>query len=285
MIDSAGAELTIFAAPKPSRGLIGTIQDNALASWSRLRPRPQIVLIGDEEGIADAAERFDAVHIPSVERNALGTPLLNSIFARAEGVAEADMLCFINADILLFEDFTTALALTRRLGRFLLAGRGSRLEVHETIDPAPAALARVWTQGRLTSDLRSTASAEYFVFPKGLFRAIPRFALGRPGYDLWLLWRARTMQVPVVDATPSVVAVHQEHDYAHVPGGGDARHHGPEATSNRELRGGRFNLDSLRDARYVLRDGRLRRNPLSVARVHHRAWVAKLWLSEKLGRG
>jgi hypothetical protein len=262
--------------PKPFRGLVGAIQENALASWSQLQPQPRLVLVGDEEGVADAAERFAAVHVAAVERNKHGTPLLDSVFDRAEAIAETEVVCFVNADVLLFDDLVQTVELVRRrMHRFLVAGRGWRLD-----PPERAELAAAQTRARRKGRLRSTASAEYFAFPTGLFRAIPPFAVGRSDYDLWLLWRARKMRVPVVDATPSVVAVHQEHGYDHVPGGRWTARVGPEARSNRALRG-RFNFDSLRDARYVVRDGRLRRNPLSVASVHHRAWVAKLWLAAR----
>src|SRR6266853_4649960 len=45
--------LTIFASAKPFHGHTGVIQRNAIASWTRLRPRPEIILFGNEPGVAE----------------------------------------------------------------------------------------------------------------------------------------------------------------------------------------------------------------------------------------
>ena len=208
-----------------------------------------------------------------VERNEYGTPLLNSVLAVAEAHADGGVACFVNADVMLFGDFVDALAkVGETFDRFLMAGRGWRLD-----PPAPATdLAAVRQSAREEANLRSTASAEYFAYTPGLFGEVPPFALGRfGGYDLWLLWRARDLGVPVVNASRDVVAVHQEHGYDHIDGGAAAQAMGAEAKRNRELVAWWTHIDSLRDARYLLDGGRLRRNALSVGAVHHKAWMLK----------
>ena len=47
--------LTIFSIPKPFIGHVGVIQMNALRSWTFLDPKCEIVIFGDEPGIAEAA--------------------------------------------------------------------------------------------------------------------------------------------------------------------------------------------------------------------------------------
>ena len=73
--------LTIFSVPKPFAGDAAVIQRNALASWSRLPGPVQMLLFGDEDGVAAAAAEFGALHIPGVAQNAYGTPLLDSVNA------------------------------------------------------------------------------------------------------------------------------------------------------------------------------------------------------------
>ena len=46
---------TIFTIPKPFQGHIGTIQRNAIQSWTLLHPRPEIILFGSEAGTAQVA--------------------------------------------------------------------------------------------------------------------------------------------------------------------------------------------------------------------------------------
>jgi hypothetical protein len=264
--------VTLCAVPKPFAGAAATIQENALRSWAALDPRPRIVLAGDEDGVEAAAGRWAATHVPEVERSEHGTPLLHSVLAIAEAHADG-VACFINADIMLFGDFLDALSkVTERFDRFLMAGRGWRLD-----PPAPNAdLATVRHAARDAANLRRTASVEYFAFTPGLFGEVPPFALGRyGGYDLWLLWRARELAEPVVDASREVVAVHQEHGYEHIDGGIEVQKTGPEAVRNRELIGWWTHIDSLRDARYLLDGGRIRRNRLAIGSVHRHAWMVK----------
>ena len=51
----SAAVLTLFTVPKPFRGHVGDIQRNAIESWRALRPSVQVVLVGDEDGVAEAA--------------------------------------------------------------------------------------------------------------------------------------------------------------------------------------------------------------------------------------
>ena len=70
--------LTIFTAPKPfTNPHIATIQRNAIRSWLAL-PEVEVVLIGEEAGMAEVAVELGVRHIPDVKRNASGTPLMRS---------------------------------------------------------------------------------------------------------------------------------------------------------------------------------------------------------------
>src|SRR5436190_23067843 len=97
--------LTIFATLKPFRDSAALIQRNAILSWTRLKPRPEVMLIGNEAGVAEFAREHSLRHVPEMERNAYGTPLVSSIFAQAERHAEGDRLAYVNADIILLNDF------------------------------------------------------------------------------------------------------------------------------------------------------------------------------------
>jgi hypothetical protein len=72
---------------------------------------------------------------------------------------------------------------------------------------------------------------DYFMFPRGLFTDLPPFAIGRPGYDPWLIWRAADLGAQIVDATRFLPAIHQRHDYSHV-GSREAAFSGVEAKRN-----------------------------------------------------
>ena len=47
---------TFFTTAKPFRGHNGIIQRNALKSWMLLHPDAEVILFGDEEGVAGTAK-------------------------------------------------------------------------------------------------------------------------------------------------------------------------------------------------------------------------------------
>ncbi|HEY6221558.1 MAG TPA: glycosyl transferase family 2, partial [Candidatus Eisenbacteria bacterium] len=126
--------LTIFTVPKPFDGHIGIIQRNAIQSWRHLRPACQILLCGDEAGTAETAATLGVDRIAAVERNEFGTPLLSSVFAAVEASAAHDLLCYVNADILLLSDFTEAASrIIASKPRFLMVGQRWDLDVTEQL--------------------------------------------------------------------------------------------------------------------------------------------------------
>jgi hypothetical protein len=158
------------------------------------------------------------LHIPELERNEYGTPMLPSVFRTAEAAASHPFMCYINADIILMSDFMLgAQRVMQDMGgqRFLLFGRRWDIELPELLDFRRddwerEVRARVRAQGKLVG------CPDYFLYPKGLWAEIPPFALGRAAWDNWLIYAARAMQVPVIEATPTLTVVHQAHDYSHL---------------------------------------------------------------------
>jgi hypothetical protein len=279
--------LTILTIPKPFVGQIGEIQRNALESWLGLRNDVQIVLIGDELGIAEVAREAGVQHVGGVEKSKSGTPRLDSAFSLVETVARFPLWSLINADIVLLDDFRPAVdRVAKACGQFVMVGECRDLPVAGRMRLQEGAVReqlrfRALAEGRL----RGYAALDYFVFPRGLFDPLPPFLIGRANFDNWLVWRARSRGYPVVDATRSVVAVHQSHDYSHVAGGRDEAYSGEEATHNLSLAGVQNNPFLRSDTFYTLDDathrlyGRGRPIPYlgSKFRLHARArftgWV------------
>jgi hypothetical protein len=251
--------ITFFTLPKPFEGHSGTIQRNALRSWLRVAPDVQVIAIGESD------PTLGVEHVQDVARNEYGTPLLDSAFAIAEDHARHDVLCFANADILLPSSLASAVAIAASRTPFLVVGECWNVRVDGETDAVPVG-------GRK----RGADAIDYFVYSRGLYRQLPPFAVGRPAFDNWLIWFARTSGATVIDATARVHAVHQDHSYAHV-GSLDEVRRGPEAARNRQLAGGgRARLYSRFDATHRLLGTRLVPNPLGVARVGEtvrRAWA------------
>jgi hypothetical protein len=84
--------------------------------------------------------------------------------------------------------------------------------------------------------------------------------IGRVGWDNWLVWRARKSGHVVIDATPAVTAIHQNHDYAYHPQGAAGVWSDEQARQNFELAGGSRCLFTIEDATHrVTADGISRR--------------------------
>jgi hypothetical protein len=245
--------ITLFAIPKPFVGHIGVIQRNAVQSWTRLRPACEVLLIGNDPGVAEAAAEWGVRHIRDVARNAYGTPLLDSAFRLAAENAHRSLLCYINADIMLTSDFLRAAEL-RGSGRFLMVGQRWDVDLKTAWDFSgedweKRLLCYVREQGRL----HPPAGSDYFLFPAGdALGQLPSFAVGRPGWDNWFLQNARRQGVPLVDATAVTTVIHQNHDYRHVPEGKGNAYDGPEGQRNFELAGSMPLLYTVEDATHRL---------------------------------
>jgi len=293
--------LTFFTTAKPFRGHSAIIQRNSLKSWTLLRPDVEVILFGDEEGAAEAAEELRIRHERHVARNEFGTNRLDSMFLRAQEIARHELLCYANCDILLMQDFCDALKrVSESHGHFLMVGRRRDTNITTRIDFAsPDWETRLRARALLEGTRRGPEWIDYFAFPRGPSGAnVPAFAVGRPFWDNWFVWRALASKYPVVDVSAVVLAVHQNHDYCHHPRGRSGVLHGPESSRNHRLAGGWRHLRTIADANEVLCAGGLRPNGvryLSTARryarqagrillfaILQRAWFSLLGLTRPL---
>ena len=279
--------LTLFTTAKPFLGHNGIIQRNALRSWKMLHPDVEILVFGNDEGSAEACAEIGVRHEPFVGRNEFGTVLVSSMFARAQEMARHDVLCFVNCDIILLQDFTRAVSRIRAaLPRFVMVGRRWDTEISEPID----FLSTNWEQQIRQRALKAKSRRDrwwidYFIFSRGFFGAdMPPFAIGRTSWDNWLAWKGWESGC-LVDASPSIVAVHQNHDYGHHPEGTKGVWKGEEARRNFELSGGWDQLRTIADATFVLKNGRVksnrRRHWFALPRQSKeakRALIYELWL-------
>lgn len=230
--------ITLFSIPKPFHGHIGVIQTNAIQSWLHLYPACEVILLGNEEGTAEIASSLGIRHIPDVEHNEYGTPLVSSIFSIAQDIASHQLMCYVNADIILMSDFLSAVQQLDRHS-FLMVGQRWDVDFNELVNFDDTQWeSQLQTCVAEYGKLHPRTGIDYFVFPRGLYQGIPPFAIGRTGWDNWFAYRARLLKIPVIDATKAITAIHQNHGYSH-PMGKVGIWKGPEAKQNIELMGGR----------------------------------------------
>jgi hypothetical protein len=260
--------ITLFSAPKPfTDPHIATIQRNAIRSWELL-PDAEVLLLGDEAGLAEAAQELGARHLPQVARNEKGTPLISSMFRLARENSGSPLLGIINADILLLPDFVQAAREASALKeRFVLLSQRWDLDVTQPLDFSDGWPGRLAAEAHTRGALHRPAGSDFFLFPRACYTEIPDFAIGRAGWDNWMIYHARREGWPVIDCTPSATIIHQNHDYSHLPGG--QSHYGlPETDENIRLAGGEAEIRyTILDSTHRLVNGRLVRPRLSRPRL------------------
>jgi len=266
--------LTLFAIPKHFRGHFAVIQRNAILSWTRLTPRPEILLFGNEEGTAEIAAELGLRHFPEVKRNEFGTPLLDDLFRQAEQHASTPLLGYVNGDIILTNDFCDALVRVRaKYERFMMVGRRWDLDWDQPLDVSQAGWAESMRERALAANVQRPGNyIDYFVYSRGLCDGLLPLAIGRFSWDNYLLWRARSRGAELVDVSPAVVAIHQNHDYSHHPKGKSEVREGPERKRNREMVGDWWHLYTIEDATQIL-DA----NGMHESRRHNWLMAQRLW--------
>jgi hypothetical protein len=243
--------LTLFATCKAFRGHTGVIQRNAIQSWLALRPRREILLVGDEEGSHEICREFGIRQIGGVECVASGRPLLSSIFKLAEAASSNDWLCYINADIILCGDFAPAVRGIIEPGNpALVLGRRWEARVERPID---------FSDPNWEFDLRRTLQPhrrpwrpiDFWIYHRDLLPPMPPFILGRNGgCDGWVVFTARSLNRRIIDASSVITAVHQSHDRP-LPCS-ESVEKGEEVNNNLRLLGGPERILFIADATHVM---------------------------------
>lgn len=259
--------ITLFTAPKPfTNPHIAMIQRNAIRSWQALGDSVEILLLGEEDGIAENSENLGIRHIRKINKNSYGTPLISSLFQVAREQNDSPLLAYVNADILLMPDFVSVAQLVMTMtSKFLLVGQRRDLDVRSELSFSIGWQDRLRQECELDGQLHKPMGSDYFIYPRQCFTSIPDFAIGRAGWDNWMIYEARQRGWKTIDATGSIYIIHQEHNYSHLPGG-QAHYHLPETDENVRMAGGRRNIFTLTDANWVIKNGKVSRKKPSLRR-------------------
>lgn len=246
------------------------IQRNAIKSWTLL-PDVEVILLGEETGLAEAAKELGVKHIPHVERNPNGVPLISSMFKLARENSNSELLCIINADMVLMPDFVeNAKQAVKLKDQFVLLSQRWDYDITSPINFAEGWQPRLREDVRKQNQLHRPAGSDFFLFPKSCYADIPNFSIGRAGWDNWMIYKARKENCAVIDCTPSLMIVHQNHDYAHLPGGKSHYDH-PDTNENIRLAGGQANIRyTILDSTHQLVDGKLTRPKMTSLRFTRR---------------
>jgi hypothetical protein len=174
------------------------------------------------------------------------------VFEKIRGLASGQIVAQVNADIILNDSFIQAVSLTAKQlnGKpFFMIGRRWDLDFSEqinfeNIDWQKDILLAAKNRGRL----HGISGIDYWVFPKNFDFHPPAFNVGRAGMDSWLIYRARSLKIPVIDATEMAPIIHQNHNYPQKK----KDYFKPETERNLKLSGAPLNSMSLLDADWII---------------------------------
>lgn len=267
--------VTIFSAPKPfTNPHISIIQRNAIRSWVELGAEVEVLLVGEEDGMEQIAEEFNVGHLTGVKRNHKGTPHLDSIFSLAREASDSPFLSIVNADMILTPDLLEATKqVAAQAESFLLCGKRWDMDITEEIDFNSSWISNL-RQSVRDKGVRNHTGIDYFLFPRTTYHEIPNFVIGRPSWDNWMIYQAHKKGWIAVEATESVMVVHQNHDYHHLEGG-QPPYGFEEGNRNIKLAGGLSHAFLLIDVSRTLKNGRIQKKGFDLRRLLHRL---ELWI-------
>lgn len=260
--------LTLFTAPKPfTNPHISIIQRNAILSWKNL-PDVEVILMGHEPGMEEVAAEYGVRYLPEVAYSEFGTPLLSSMFQWACKVSDSPLMMVTNADVIYLPDLIAAARQAMgQAPRFLMLGQRWDMEINQIFDFGPGWEDRLQAgiaageQGLLKASRHPPLGSDYFIYPRDCFTDLPDFAIGRSGWDNWMIYRTRILRWPAIDASDAITVIHQNHDYSHLPGNRPP-YRLPETLKNVRLAGGRRTILLLTDTDHTMHNGQIHRLPV-----------------------
>ncbi|WP_417451446.1 hypothetical protein [Kordiimonas sp.] len=213
------------------------MQENALRSWHALGLK--ILIIGDEPGTGDIAAELSCGHIEVVERNSSHIPLIHDLFRTAHTNTDTPYLAYVNSDIILNTQSADAFAsmLTcdaDEISDFLYVARRRNIPLSEPIFTGT----ENWQDHIRRLDEKygtwdDVFAIDVFMFNRGWLKDIPHLAVGRAGWDNWMLFNARQQGCAVIDGSHDCAVFHPLHGYSVTAGGLQAVTVGPQAYKNR----------------------------------------------------
>jgi|SRR5215467_9264930 len=272
--------ITFFTTAKPFKGHSAIIQRNALQSWKLLHPDVEVILFGDDEGAADVCAEFGLRHEPHVERHESGTKCLNYMFARAQQLSHHQHLCFSNCDIILMSDFAKASQIASAWRkRFLMVARRWDTDVTSPIDFSRPDWASTLRQLATTKGFQQDEYwIDVFLFTKGLYVDMPPLIVGHCHWDNWMIWKALSSKVPVLDASRFITPVHQNHGYNPKFGRNKGNPDDPLSLFNLMLIGDTQNLRQIDAATHrITQQGWVQWNPTRLRKASKRLFLGKLF--------
>lgn len=206
----------------------------------------QVILFGNDPGVGDLAKELQLIHYPDLGVNEFGTPLVSEAFKVASQIATTPYVAYVNSDIIFISSLEDILKDLNKLSSdWMLVGQRIDIDISNFLTFGEDWKVELRQLASVNSTLHGKAGIDYFVFPTKLNIQMPNFAVGRPGWDSWLIYNIRSRGLPLIDGTSEIFILHQNHPPAY-------KSYNSEAQKNKVSAGGYYNMGTIRDANYKL---------------------------------
>ncbi|ELT98933.1 hypothetical protein CAPTEDRAFT_218061 [Capitella teleta] len=214
--------LTLFTTLHPSEAKLA-LHHNTLRNWAQYRDRVHLIYYADAtddavaRNISETASQlgWNVRPVPKYHKN---VPVLRHMFIEAQNISQTPYYGYANGDILFTNTLLDTLSgvYDYRLKNVLMVGRRTNVYVSKKDLVTSSSV----TMQARNASLFMTNAQDYFITTSHGFpwETIPNFIVGRIGYDNWLVASAILRQIPVVDLTNTLLAVHQTDAFGNFAG-------------------------------------------------------------------
>jgi len=253
--------MILFSSPKPRRDDTEAVQISAFRSWRRVFPKARILLFGDGATWEDFAREVGFELAGSLPLSSEKGEVIQFPFEKVSKLAGNGLAMYLNSDILLDPSaHATAISLEYLPGPWLASAR--RCCLSQWVGPALAKeneWKEFYKRARETGVWGEACAMDVFLFRGLSFEAMPPFLIGHRGWDNWMIYNARNQNIPVIDISMTMRAIHCDHDYSYAKGNSAPNlRDGPLEKTNLRLLGGEERLFHLGHATHELSHGTVR---------------------------
>lgn len=211
--------ITFFTTPKPFTGKNKINQLNALRSWKQFSPECEIIVFDNIIGDDSFIKELVVINIVNLEKfsKEIPLPFVNDLFHKASQFARNPICCYLNADIILPENFLEiVIKIHKKLkSKYLLVGQRYDIDIDKELIFNKNWEIEFLNENRNKLTLHPPLGSDFFVFPKNQYikNDIPRLVIGRPGWDNWFIYNGVKIKgIKVVDVSEATIVYHQNHN-------------------------------------------------------------------------
>ena len=231
------------------------MQISAFRSWRRIFPKARVLLFGDGDTWESFARDEGLELAGPLPLGAEEGEVIQFLFEKVSVLAGDEIAMYLNSDILLDSSAPAAIASLESLPAPWLAS-ARRCCLGEWVGPAlekEEDWQEFYERVRKEGVFGEACAMDMFLFRKLSFQMMPPFLIGHRGWDNWMIYHARSQNIPVIDISAGMRVIHCDHDYSYAKGNSaPSRRDGPLEEANLQMLGGEERLFHLGHATHEL---------------------------------